>query len=155
MFVPGFAEPEDKQAVSIGGMDYRKHVGERIRAARKELGLRLIDLAQRTGGVLTHTRISAYENGDRMPKQAEAAILSKALGKPASYLLALTDSETPMTATEERLLRNWRTLNERDRMEVFRHIEALALTNRDPVQDRVVERHLPIPKATAPKRVKR
>jgi transcriptional regulator with XRE-family HTH domain len=136
-------------------MDFKKNVGGRIRRAREELGLRLVDLSQRTGGVLTIQRINAYENGDRMPKQAEAVILAKALGKTAAYLMALTDSETPMTATEERLLRNWRTLNERERMEVFRHIEALAMASRDPVQDRVVERHIPVPKQIAHKRVKR
>lgn len=136
-------------------MDYRKRVGERIREARNDLGLRLVDLSQRTGGILTVQRINAYENGDRMPKQAEAVILAKALGKTASYLLGLNDSEEPMTATEERLLRNWRTLNERERMEVFRHVETLALASRDPVQDKVVERHLPPPKVTAHKRVKR
>lgn len=154
-FVPQFAEPQDKQWFSIAPMDYKRRVGERIRAAREDLGLRLVDLSQRTGGVLTVQRINAYENGDRMPKQAEAVILAKALGKTAAYLLALNDSETPMTATEERLLRNWRTLNERDRMEIFRQVEALAMANRDPVQDRVVERHLPIPKTAALKRVKR
>lgn len=140
-------------------MDFKKRVGDRLRSARKDLGLRLVDLSQRTGGVLTVQRINAYENGDRMPGQDEAVILAKALGRPAAYLMALSDSEEPMTATEERLLRNWRTLNERDRMEVFRHIETMAMTNRDPVQDKVVERHLPMPKAlpktTAHKRVKR
>lgn len=140
-------------------MDYKNEVGRRIRAARDELGLRLVDLSQRTGGVLSLQRINAYENGDRMPSQAEAVILSKALGKSAAYLMALTDSETPMNTVEEKLLRNWRTLNEREKMEVFRHVEALAMASRDPVQDRVVARHLPlpksIPKAAAAKRVKR
>lgn len=104
---------------------------------------------------MTVQRINAYENGDRMPKQAEAVILAKALGKTAPYLLGLNDSEEPMTAIEERLLRNWRTLNERERMDVFRHVETMAMASRDPVQDKVVERHLPPPKVTANKRVKR
>ncbi len=94
-------------------------------------------------------KFNAYENGSRLPTPTEITILSKALGKRAAYLMGLEDE------TEEQLLRNWRTLNERERMDIFRKVEAMAATSRDPVQDQVVARHLGTPRKPAVTRARR
>lgn len=136
------------QADTIPRMDYKNEIGRRIRSARIAKGLTLKDLSLRTGDILDLKRINAYENGVRMPRPPEAAILAKALGVRPAYLMGLEDE------VEEHLLRNWRTLSERERMDVYRHIETLALAARDPVQDYVVEQHLPRAKHIPPKRAK-
>lgn len=116
-------------------MDYKKEIGRRIRAAREERKWTLDDLSRETHDVLLPKRISNYETGFRMPGPAEAATLAKALGKRTAYIMAVDDRQLPISAPEEALIRNWRTLNERDRMEIFRKVEALAMANRDPVSD--------------------
>ena len=143
-------EPERNQTDTLRGMDYKNEIGRRIREARDAKGWTLGDLSVRTEDRLDPKRINAYENGVRMPKPAEVAILANALGKRAAYLMALEDE------MEERLLRNWRTLSERERMEIYRKVEAMSLTARDPVSDQVVEKSLPrAPKTVAAKSVKK
>lgn len=138
-------------------MDYKKEIGRRIRAARGEMTLS--DLAQKTGDVLTLKRINAYENGDRMPGPGEVVILAKALRVRPAYLMALEDHQLPISPQEETMIRNWRTLTERDRMAIFRKIETFSMASRDPVSDAQVERHIPasvpIPKVAATKRVRK
>jgi transcriptional regulator with XRE-family HTH domain len=143
-------------------MDYKEEIGRRIRRAREDKGWTLADLALETGDILTLKRISAYENADRMPGPAEAVILAKALGLRSAYIMAVDDRQLPITPQEETMIRNWRTLNERDRMEMFRKIEIMSVQNRDPVSDQAVERHIPMPasetrqpKTIAAKRVKK
>jgi len=130
-------------------MDYKKEIGARIRKAREAKGLTLRELSARVNDLLDLKRINAYENGVRMPKPQEVTILSKALGVRPAYLMALEDE------AEEQLVRNWRTLSERDRMSIFRKVEALALTSRDPVADAEVERHLPRPPAERSAKVRK
>lgn len=144
-----FGDYYKNQWVSLSPMDYKKEIGARIRAAREAKGLKLREVAARVNDLLDLKRINAYENGVRMPGPQEAVILSKVLGVRPAYLMGLEDE------TEEKLVRNWRTLSERDRMSIFRKVEALALTSRDPIADAEVERHLPRPPAEAPKRLKR
>lgn len=138
-------------------MDYKNEIGKRIRAARVEKSLTLSDVARKTGDILTLKRINAYENGDRMPGPAEAVILAKALGQRPAYLMAVDDIQLAISQQEEELIRNWRTLAERERMDFFRKVQMAALQARDPVQDQTVEKHIPIPrtKTAALKRVKR
>lgn len=138
-------------------MDYKKEIGRRIRAARDEKDWTLEQLEVHTPG-LSGKRINAYENGDRMPGPSEAVILAKALSKKAAWIMAVDDIQLPISPQEETLVRNWRTLPERERMEFFRSVETLAMAYRDPVSDRTVERHMPAPersKAIAAKRVKK
>lgn len=138
-------------------MDYKNEIGKRIRRARIERGWKLGELERETGDLLSGKRINSYENGDRMPGPAEAVTLAKALGTRPAYLLAVEDVQLPITLQEEALIRNWRTLNERDRMELYRKVETLAMQNRDPVPDSKVERHLPtpLPSKVVSKKVKR
>lgn len=126
-------------------MNYKDEIGRRIRQAREDKNWTLADVAQRTGDVLTLKRINAYENGDRMPGPAETVILSKALGVRAAYLMAIDDTQIPISPQEEALIRNWRTLSERDRMAHFRQIEIAAVQSRDPVADQVAAMRMPPP----------
>lgn len=116
-------------------MDYPKEIGERIKKARLEKGWSLTELSRRTKDVLSHTRISNYETGYRMPGPSEAVILGSALGKRAAYLMAVDDVQLPISSQEETLIRNWRSLPENERMDYFRTLEARSLLYRDAVRD--------------------
>lgn len=140
--VPQNAYYLNNQSVSLCGMDYKKEIGRRIRGARTDKKWTLQDLERRTGDVLSYQRIAAYETGERMPGPSETVILSKALGVRPAYLMALDDTQIPISSQEEALIRNWRTLPERERMSYFRTLQTLALQYRDPVSDEAVERHL-------------
>jgi transcriptional regulator with XRE-family HTH domain len=90
-------------------------IGSRLRAARKALGLSLTDLAARTGGALTKSRISNYEQGLRRMGVEEARMLATALGTvSAAYLLCLEDSGF-LVEEEQRLLERYRRTDERGR----------------------------------------
>ena len=76
-------------------MDSREltnQIGERLRAERKAQDLSLSDLAERTNGQLSKSRISNYEQGIRRMGLEESRILSEALGTVSPmYLLCLED----------------------------------------------------------------
>lgn len=133
-------------------MDYKKVIGQRIRELREEKEWSLATLSQKTGDLLSLQRIGAYEVGDRMPGPSEAVILAKALGSRPAYIMAVDDIQTPITQQEEALVRNWRKLAERDRMEVYRHVGSMALQAADPVPDSRVE-HMSAKGKTPPARV--
>lgn len=140
-------------------MDYKDVMGKRLRESRANKGWTQGQLSVQTGDVIGLKRISAYEKGDRMMGPSEAVILAQALGVRPAYLMAVDDTQMPITPQEENLIKNWRTLAERERMDFYRKIQTAALQSRDPVQDQTVERHIPVPekprgKVTAMKRVK-
>lgn len=64
-------------------------IGKRIRAARKQAGLTLQELSDRTGKVLSASRLSNYEQGLREPDPQSLTLIAKALGTgiTASQLL--------------------------------------------------------------------
>jgi transcriptional regulator with XRE-family HTH domain len=156
---PRIGQPDRNHGVSIPWMDYKEEIGRRLKSARQEKGWTLSELSLKTDDKIGLKRISSYENGDRMIGPQEAVILAKALEVRPAYLMAVDDTQMPITPQEEALVRNWRTLSEKDRMEVFRRVQTMALQSRDPVQDATVQRHLPIPqqhpKVAAHKRVRR
>lgn len=121
------------QQLTIPHMDYKAEIGRRIREGRDAKGWTLEELSERTGGILGKTRISGYENGDKLPGPETVALLAEILGRRPAYMMCMEDKQ------EEALVRNWRTLSEKDRMEIFRKLEALAMANRDPVPDYKVE----------------
>lgn len=69
----------------------RETIGNRITQARKQAGITIKELAERTGS-LSAARISNWEQGTRSPGPAEAKTLSEQLNVSASYLLCLTDN---------------------------------------------------------------
>ena len=112
-------------------MDFKKEIGRRIRDSRNAREWSLVRLAQETKGVLSDTRISNYETGERMPGPHEAVILAKALGQRPAFLLAVDDVQIEINAQEEKFIQNWRKLPEKDRMRHFREVEQLAMVYRD------------------------
>lgn len=89
----------------------------------------------------------------------EAVLLAQALDVRPAYFLGVDDVQLQISAQEEILIRNWRELPGKERMEVFRHVEHLAMLNRDPVPDeRLVNfsaKGKTIHKRTTTKRAKR
>ena len=83
-WMPGAMTPEAEALTEL--------IGSRLREARKAQKLSLQQLADMTGGVLSKSRISNYEQGLRRVGIEEARILAKALGTvSATYLLCLED----------------------------------------------------------------
>lgn len=120
-------------------MDYKKESGRRIRELRKEKRWTLETLSVKTGDVLSLQRIGAYEKGVRMVGPSEAVTLAKALGTRPAYIMVVDDIQIAISPQEETLVKNWRKLNERDRMDLFRHLGTMALQAADPVPDSRVE----------------
>lgn len=114
------------------GMNYKEEIGRRIKESRESKGLSLEGLSKATGGRLSKSRISNYEQGIRMPGPAEANILAEALGVDASFLMCL---QQVFTTQAIELMRNWMALPEKDRLQYFRRIQVLALAYREPVPD--------------------
>lgn len=113
-------------------MDYKAEIGRRIKAAREKGGWSLAELATRTKGRLSKSRIGNYEQGTRMPGPEEANILAAALGVDAAFLMCL---QQVFTHQAIELMRNFMALPEKDRNDYFRRIQALALVYREPVPD--------------------
>jgi transcriptional regulator with XRE-family HTH domain len=91
-------------------------IGLRLRAARKERQLSLQSLSERTGGDLSKSRISNYEQGLRRLGIEEARLISKALGTVSpTYLLCLDDDEEPLNEQEQKLLHCFRRTDDRGR----------------------------------------
>lgn len=72
-------------------MDIRAQIADRIKQSRKQLGITIKELAQRTEE-FSAARISNWEQGTRMPGPAETKVLAQTLGVAASYLLCLSDN---------------------------------------------------------------
>jgi transcriptional regulator with XRE-family HTH domain len=121
-------------------VDYNKESGRRIRELREGKGWSLKDLSLRTKEVLSRTRIQNYESGLRMVGPSEAVILAHALSSRPAYIMAVDDTQLPISQQEEKLIRNWRALPENKRMAHFRTIETEALQFRDPAPDMSVTR---------------
>ena len=113
-------------------MNYKTEIGKRIKAAREALDVSLEELSKLTDGLLSKSRIGNYEQGTRMPGPAEANILATALNADAAWLMCLRQE---FNKQELALVRNFRALPEKDRVDYSRRIEVLALAYREPVPD--------------------
>lgn len=117
-------------------MDYKKESGRRLKGARTDKKFTLEELSRRVRGVYSASRLGNYEQGIRGLGPEEALVLSGVLGVKASYLLCVDETgEGEMTVQEERMLRDFRALPEKDRNDYARRIEALAMIYREPVPD--------------------
>lgn len=140
--------------VAFTSMNWKNKIGLRIRAARLAKEWTLAELSKKTGRVLSPSRISNYEQGLRLCKAQDAAILSAALDVSASHLQCLDErasDEDDMTLEQSRLLRSWGALPENERMMYLRRIETLALAYREPVPDEKLT-HLAAPKVKTTKK---
>jgi len=98
--------------------DLTSKIGLRLRTARKAQNLSLQALATMTGGILSESRISNYEQGLRRLGIEEARLISTALGTvSATYLLCLDDDEP--THQEWELLRCFRRTDDRGRATIL------------------------------------
>jgi transcriptional regulator with XRE-family HTH domain len=80
----------------------------RLRSARSAKGLTLSQLSERTGGLLSKSRISNYEQGIRRISVEAARDLSEAFGDvTAAYLLCI-DESMAFAADEIDLIRSYR-----------------------------------------------
>lgn len=111
-----------------------QEIGRRIRAARERNRLTLEELAAKLEGLIKKNAVNMYENGKRTPGPIEAVAIAKATGDSAAYLLCVAE-EDELKKQELELLRNFRTLNEKDRNDYARRIATMAMMNRDPVPD--------------------
>ena len=62
-------------------------LGEKLRAARKSLGLSLRDLQAKLGKVVSAQAIGKYERGEMRPSPEILGQLADALGVPIEYFL--------------------------------------------------------------------
>ena len=67
-----------------------KQIGARLRKARHDAGLSLSGVSERTGGLLSRSRISNYEQGLRRIGLEEAELIAGVTGVSAAYLLGIT-----------------------------------------------------------------
>lgn len=85
-----------------------QQMGERIRAARLAAELSLSQLSEATGGKLSKSRISNYEQGIRRVGVEEASELARALGTVTPGYLLCLDEPSIMSADELALLKDYR-----------------------------------------------
>jgi transcriptional regulator with XRE-family HTH domain len=124
---------------------WKARVAERLRALRVRAALSQWDVDRETQGRITRSALGNYESGSRLPGIEEAQILGKLYNVPAFYILCLEEDTDVVLIdpTERQLMRDFRALPERDRMDYVRRIGALAVAYRDPVPDEKVAKHLP------------
>jgi transcriptional regulator with XRE-family HTH domain len=135
-------------------MNYKKEAGRRLRDARQAKGLTLEELSAKVGRLLSTSRLSNYEQGLRMIGVQEALALYPHLGVEPAYLLCVDVVECEVTPQENELLRNFRSLPEKDRNDYARRIEALSLVYREPVPDEKLSAEVRMGAAKHKKQVK-
>lgn len=79
------------------------NIGERLRAARKEMGLTQTELAERLG--ISFVGVSQWESGKRNPKKETLVRLAAILDVPVSYFLG---TESLDDEALDFLLRAWK-----------------------------------------------
>lgn len=84
-------------------MNFKEKIGQRIAETRREAGLTIKELAERTSQ-LKPARIGNWEQGTRSPGPLEAKILAETLGVTASYLLCLSDNPKRTDGTQARIM---------------------------------------------------
>jgi transcriptional regulator with XRE-family HTH domain len=91
--------------------DLTTAIGQRLRAQRLVLGLSLNELSERTGGALSKSRISNYEQGIRRMGVEQARLLSQALGTVSPAYLLYVENEHPLSPEELGLVETFRGLS--------------------------------------------
>ncbi|AGA90220.1 Helix-turn-helix protein [Thioflavicoccus mobilis 8321] len=105
-----------------------QRIGLRLRTARHDQGLSLMQLSERTSGALSKSRISNYEQGIRRMGLEEAKTLAAALGSVTpGYLLCLDDNGL-LSEQERTLLRHFRAVDARSRKSLLKNAAELAST---------------------------
>jgi transcriptional regulator with XRE-family HTH domain len=110
-------------------------ISARITELRADKGWKLREASDATGGLLSPSRISNYEQGLREMGIPEAKILAKAYGTTAAHVLCLDDDNPVLSKAEQDLIKNLRALPENERHGYMRRIAAVALAYKEPVAD--------------------
>ncbi|QFY42963.1 helix-turn-helix transcriptional regulator [Candidatus Methylospira mobilis] len=76
----------------------KKEIGLRIKAAREAAGLKLQQLSDLTGGQLSVSRISNFEQGLREPDAQTVMLLATKLGKTPCFLMFGSQSSNEISA---------------------------------------------------------
>lgn len=84
-------------------MNIKQKIGKRIADTRREAGLTIKELSERTVD-LKSARIGNWEQGTRSPGPLEARMLAEALGVTASYLLCLSDDPKRADSAQARII---------------------------------------------------
>lgn len=92
-----------------------REIGERLRGARKGASLSLSQLAERTEGRLSKSRISNYEQGLRRMGVEEARELATALGTVSPGYLLCLDDPWNLDTDEIDILNRYRAADDRGR----------------------------------------
>jgi transcriptional regulator with XRE-family HTH domain len=96
----------------------------RLRYVRESQGLSLAELSERTGGELSKSRISNYEQGIRRISIEAARTLAEAFGTvSATYLLCL-DDPMHLTPDEIELIRKYRDTDGKGRALIVQKAQA-------------------------------
>jgi transcriptional regulator with XRE-family HTH domain len=104
-------------------------IGQRLREARKAQSLSLAQLSERTGGTLSKSRISNYEQGIRRMGIEQALILAEALGTiSAIHLLCLDDNKPQLSQQEQRLIGHFRATDDTGRLRILETAETVKKT---------------------------
>lgn len=74
-------------------MGFQDELGENLRNARMDAGLRQHDLAQQIG--VSESCVSQYENGKRMPNLRTASIMSDVLDRSLDDLVPHVEHDMP------------------------------------------------------------
>jgi len=77
----------------------RREIGTRIRAARKEKGLTLVELGKLVG--YAHNSLSRWESGEQTLTMDQLLRLAAALDKPLAYFLGLDFAGADMSRAAE------------------------------------------------------
>ncbi len=95
-----------------------REIGERLRYARNSAGLSLSQLSELTGGTLSKSRISNYEQGLRNLSIEAARGLAEALGNVSPAYLMCLDDPMNLSADETDLLKTYRATDAMGRARV-------------------------------------
>ena len=109
---------------------FRKSLGSRIKALRKQANLTQKDLAKEVG--ITPQQLNKYESGLNLPPADMLAKLGKALDATVDYLVT-GESPDSQPITNTRLLNRFRALevmNSDDQQTVMRLIDAMIVQHR-------------------------
>jgi transcriptional regulator with XRE-family HTH domain len=125
----------------VGEVEDKVSVGDRIRYARRQLGLSQQDLATRVG--VTRSTIIQWESGATEPSSKKLGLVAHVVGLRLDELLAdppeptVREKKEPEQTVDapafEQLAQLWLRLSDRDRRVLLRIVEVLAEDERQPV----------------------
>jgi len=106
---------------------------QRLRDARQTLEWTLDESSKRMNGVISASRLGNYEQGTREPPLAQFARLAELYGVAMAWLVGAGALRSALSQEEIALVKDFRVLPERIRVELKRKIHVAAMTEKAPV----------------------